>query len=75
MDNTGAQALAQLNGMQPLLVLFATPVFVKTKYLPGEISVENIRKMLEIIEASSLSYIQQILFYHNIQGILFSQQI
>lgn len=39
MDNTGALALAQPYGTQPLLMFFATPVFAKTKYKPGERSV------------------------------------
>lgn len=60
MHNSGALALAQLNGMQPLLMSLATPVFSETKCLPGERSVENNRECLsEIIEASY--------FYLNVQ--------
>lgn len=32
----GALPLAQLNGMQPLLMLVSTPVFAETEYLPRE---------------------------------------
>lgn len=46
--------LALPHGMQPLLILLATPVFAETKCLPGEGSVENNSKLvLEMVKANS----------------------